>query len=102
MVAAEDAAKPMGIPMSKAKTKRKTSSHSNSKKTIGRNSQTQTARKVAKLKPPTQSAVGRRPRTSSQQLGRVESKQTWIIAMLLSARLMSARKRSQRGSRSQT
>ena len=68
--------------MSKAKSKRKTSSHSNSKKTIGRNSKTQTARKAAKLKPPTQSAVGRQPRTSSQQPGRVESKQARIIAML--------------------
>ena len=82
MVAAEDAAKPKEIPMSKAKSKRKTSSHSNSKKTIGRNSQTQTARKAAKLKPPTQSAVGRRPRTSFQQPGRVESKQARIIAIL--------------------
>jgi hypothetical protein len=68
--------------MPKAKSKRKTSSHSNSKKTIGRNSKTQTARKAAKLKPPTQSAVGRQPRTSSQQPGRVESKQARIIAML--------------------
>ena len=82
MVAAEDAAKPKEIPMSKAKSKRKTTSHSDGKKTVGRNSKTQTAHKAAKLKPPTQSAVGRRPRTSSQQPGRVESKQARIIAML--------------------
>ena len=82
MVAAEDAVKPKEIPMSKAKSKRKTSSHSDSKKTIGRNRKTQTARKAAKLKPTTQSAVGRRPRTSSQQIGRAESKQARIIAML--------------------
>ena len=84
VVAAEDAAKPKEIPMSKAKSKRKTSSHSNSKKTIGRSSQTQTASEAAKLKPPTPS--GRRPssqpRSSSQQAKRAESKQARIIAML--------------------
>jgi hypothetical protein len=83
VVAAEDAAKPKGIPMSKAKSKRKTSSHSVGKNTVGRNSKTHTAaHKTAKLRPTTQSAAGRRPRSSSQQAGRAESKQARIIAML--------------------
>ena len=83
MVAAEDAAKPKEIPMSKAKSKRKTSSHSAGKKTAGRKSEAQTtARKAAKLKPTTQSAVGQRPRSSSQQIARAESKQARIIAIL--------------------
>ena len=83
MVAAEDATKPKEIPMSKAKSKRKTSSHSNSKETAGRNRNAQTtARKTTTLKQTTQSAVGRRPRTSSQPPGRAESKQARIIAML--------------------
>src|SRR5215204_4909458 len=63
--------------MSKAKSKRKTSSHSNSNKTIGRNRKIHTAaHKEAKLKP-TQSAADRRPGS-----GRAESKQARIIAML--------------------
>ena len=83
MVAADAAAKPKEIPMPKAKSKRKTKSHSHGTKAVGRNSKAQTtARKGAKLKPPTQSAVGRRPRSSSQQIGRAESKQARIIAML--------------------
>ena len=69
--------------MTKAKSKRKTASHSAGKKTVGRNSEAQTtARKAAKLKPTTQSAVGQRPRSSSQQIARAESKQARIIAML--------------------
>jgi hypothetical protein len=83
VVAAEHAVKPKEIPMPKAKSKRKTTSHSNGKKTVGRNSEAHTtARKAAKLKPTTQSAAGRRPRSSSQQIGRTESKQARIIAML--------------------
>jgi len=74
VVAAEDAAKPKEIPMPKAKSKHKTKSRSHGTKAVA-------ARKAAKLNPPTQSAVGR-PRTSSQQPGRVESKQARIIAML--------------------
>jgi hypothetical protein len=68
--------------MPKAKSKRKTTSHSDGKKTVGRNSKTQTAHKAAKLKPTTKSAAGRRLRSSSQQAGRAESKQARIIAML--------------------
>jgi hypothetical protein len=80
VVAAENAAKPKDILMSKAKSKRKTASNSDGKKTVGRKSQT--AHIAAKLKPTTKSAAGRQPRTSSQQPGRVESKQARIIAML--------------------
>ncbi len=69
--------------MLKAKSKRKTSSYSNSKKTVGRNCKNQpTAHKSAKLKPTAQSAAGRRPRASSHQIARAESKQARIIAML--------------------
>ena len=83
MVAAEAAVKPKEIPMTKAKSKRKTALHSAGRKTAGRNRNDQTtARKAAKLKRTTQSAVGQRPRSSSQQIARAESKQARIIAML--------------------
>ena len=82
-MAADDAAKPKEIPMPKAKSKRKTTSHSDRKKTVGRNTVVQkTANKAAKLKPATRSTVGQRSRSSSQQRGRAESKQARIIAML--------------------
>jgi hypothetical protein len=69
--------------MTKAKSKRQTPSRSNSSKTTGRNSAAPiTARKTAKLKPNTQSAVGQRHRFLAQQTGRAESKQARIIAML--------------------
>ena len=82
-MAAEDAVKPKEIPMTKTKSKLKTASHSAGKKTAGHNRDAQTtARKAAKLKPTTQSAVGQRPRSSSQRIARAESKQARIIAML--------------------
>ena len=68
--------------MSKAKSKRKTSSHSNGKKTVGRNrASSNTARKAAKLK-----ANPVRSRSAAPIIipaaRRVESKQARIIAML--------------------
>ena len=83
MVAAEDAVKPKEIPMPKAKSKRNTKPHSSSKKAVGRNSKARIiTRKSSKLKPATRSAVDQQPRSSSQQIGRAESKQARIIAML--------------------
>jgi hypothetical protein len=83
VVAATDAAEPKEIPMTKAKSKYKTTSRSNSNKTKGRNSAARTtARKTVKLKPVTQSAIGERYRSSTQQTARTESKQARIIAML--------------------
>jgi hypothetical protein len=83
VVAAEDAAKPKEIPMPKAKSKRKITSHAGGRKAARRKNEVQTtARKAAKFKPATQSAAGRPPRSSSQQAGRAESKQARIIGML--------------------
>src|SRR4029079_1043703 len=67
---------------SHAKSKCKTKIHLDSKKTVGRTGRTQTAHKSAKLKPAAQSAAGRRSRSSTQKIGRAESKQARIIAML--------------------
>ena len=83
MVAAEYAAEPKEIPMTKAKSKRQSPSRSNSSKTVGRNSAAQpTAHKTAKLNRNTQPAVGQRHRSSAAQNGRTESKQARIVAML--------------------
>ena len=83
MVAAEYAAEPKEIPMTKAKSKRQSPSRSNSSKTAGRNSAAQTtAHKTAKLNRNTQPAVGQRHRSSAAQNGRTESKQARIVAML--------------------
>ena len=69
--------------MPKAKSKRQTPSRSNRSKTAGRNCATRsTAHKPAKLKTSPQSNVGQRHRSSAQQIGRAESKQARIIAML--------------------
>ena len=69
--------------MPKAKSKRTTTLRSDGKKSIGRNSRAQTtAHKAAKLKPATQTAAGQEPRSSSWRIGRAESKQARIIAML--------------------
>jgi hypothetical protein len=69
--------------MPKAKSKRKIASYSVGKKAVGRNSKARiTTHKAAKPKPSTRSVSGQRPRSSSQQIGRAESKQARIIAML--------------------
>jgi hypothetical protein len=69
--------------MSTPKSKRQTSARPNSSKTDGRNSAARTvARKTAKLKAGTRSAVGQQHQSSTQQTGRARSKQTRIIAML--------------------
>ena len=82
MVAAEDAVQPKEIPMTKAKSKRKTALHSAGKKAASRNRNAQnTAHKAAKLTR-TEVAVGQRTRSSSRQCARAESKQARIIAML--------------------
>jgi hypothetical protein len=71
VVAAMDAAEPKEIPMPKAKSKRKTTSRSNSSRTTGRNSAAQTtARKTAKLKPGTHFAA---PDAVEQLLAREHS-----------------------------
>jgi hypothetical protein len=86
VVAADDAVKPKEIPMPKAKSKRKTTSHSVGKKAVGRNSGPNTrARKAAQLKPTTQTAVDKQSRSSSQRTGRAGTKQARIIAMLRTA-----------------
>ena len=83
MVAAEYAAEPKEIPMTKAKSKRQSLSRSNSRKTAGRNSAAQTtAHKNANLNRNTQPAVGQRHRSSAAQNGRAKSKQARIVAML--------------------
>jgi hypothetical protein len=83
VVAAKDAAEPKEIPMTKPKPKRQALSRSNRSKTAGRRSTAQTtARKTAKLKVDTQSAVSQRRQSSVEQPGRSESKQARIIAML--------------------
>ena len=69
--------------MAKTKLKRNTASRSNSSKTKNRtNFVRTTARKTVKLKPATESAIARQPRSASQQTGRAESKQARVIAML--------------------
>jgi len=83
VVAATDAAEPKEIPMPKAKSKRRTPSPSNRSKTAGRNRAPRTtAHKSAKLKAGPKSNGGQRHRSPAQQIGRTESKQARIIAML--------------------
>jgi hypothetical protein len=77
VVAAKNAAQPKEIPMTKAKSNRKSTSHSQ-----GRNSEAQTtAHKAAKLKP-SKPPARQLPQSSSQPKDRTESKQARIIAML--------------------
>ena len=69
--------------MPKAKSKRRTPSTSNRSKTAGRNRAPRTtAHKSTKLKAGLKSNVGQRHRPPAQQIGRTESKQARIIAML--------------------
>jgi hypothetical protein len=83
VVAATDAAEPKEIAMPKAKSKRRTPSPSNRSRTAGRNRAPRTtAHKSGKLKAGPKSNVGQRHRSPAQQIGRTESKQTRIIAML--------------------
>jgi hypothetical protein len=78
MVAAEPE-----IPMSKPKSKRKTTSQSDNSNIKVRNSAVRkTTSKSIKLRRITKSADTQRPRSSSQRMGRSESKQARIIAML--------------------
>ena len=69
--------------MSTPKSKRQTPARPNSSKTAGGNRAAQmAARKTAKLKAGTQSAVGQQHRSSTPQTGRAGSKQARIIALL--------------------
>ena len=69
--------------MPKARSKRRTPSTSNGSKTAGRNRAPRTtAHKSAKLKAGPKSNVGQWHRPPAQQIGRTESKQARIIAML--------------------
>ena len=69
--------------MSTPKSKRQSPARPNRSKTDGRNSAARTAaRKTAKLKAGTRSAVGQQHQSSTQQTGRAGSKQGRIIAML--------------------
>ena len=83
MVAAMVAAQPKGIPMTKAKSKRKPASRANDSKTKTRNNVRRTsARKAGQLKPVTEPAAHQRRPSVSQPTARRESKKSLIIAML--------------------
>ena len=81
MVTATVAAQLREIPMTKAKSKRKSASRTNSSKIKIRNSVTRTtARKAGQLKSVTKPAA--RPRFASEPTARHQSKKAHIIAML--------------------
>ena len=83
MVVAIVAAKPKGIPMTKAKSKRKTASLTIGGKLAGRNRAARaTAHNAAKPKPVAQSVVDKRSQSSAQQKVCADSKQVRIVAML--------------------
>ncbi len=68
--------------MTKAKSKRKTTSRTNSSKTKGRNSTARTAPNLTKLKAGTHPADDTRAQSSAQQNENTDSKQSRIVAML--------------------
>jgi hypothetical protein len=81
VVTATVAAQLREIPMTKAKSKRKSASRTNSSKIKIRNSVTRTtARKAGQLKSVTKPAA--RPRFASEPTARHQSKKAHIIAML--------------------
>jgi hypothetical protein len=83
VVAAMVAARLKEIPMSMAKSKRKSASRANDRKTKTRNSvRRKTVRKAAQLKSITKPRADQRPRPGSQPNARRESKKAHIIAML--------------------
>jgi Protein of unknown function (DUF3489) len=83
VVAAINAAEPKEIPMTKAKSKRQTTSRSDGKKTVGRTREVQTtARKTAKPKPAMQATSSQSRQPAAERTRRPESKRARIIAML--------------------
>jgi Protein of unknown function (DUF3489) len=83
VVAAMVAAQPKEIPMTKAKSKRKSASRANDSKPKTRNRvKRTTARYAGQLKPVAKSGAHQQRRSASQPTERRESKKAHIIAML--------------------
>jgi Protein of unknown function (DUF3489) len=82
-MAAMVAAQPKEIPMTKVKSRRKSASRANDRKTKTSNTGTRTAaHKAIQLKPVPKPTAHQQPRPASQPTARRESKKAHIITML--------------------
>jgi hypothetical protein len=78
VVAADDAAKPKEVPMTRPKSKRRATSGSNNKKTVRKSAAASTARKAAHHNSP----IRQEHQSKASRAQRTKSKQAQVISML--------------------